>query len=312
MTTCFVEIRIPYEELKNARKVGVQLPDGLKRYAIEIVDELERRGYEVILSGESCYGACDVDVNLLNEVDVLLHFAHTPLLDLPRVVYVPYFIDYNPELDLDVPERRIALIATAQFCHLLGDVKKCLEERGYEVKLCRGKRVAYPGQVLGCNYSALRNCDADAVLFVGDGMFHAVGAAMYSGMKVYAYDPFARVLREVDAADFMKRRYFEISRCVGLRNAGVLVSSKPGQRRLSLAMKLVKKARNAEITAHVIYLNEITPEKILNLPYDFYINTACPRISYDDAANYSKPVITPSEFEALIGIRDSIEIDEIS
>ncbi|MEM4645842.1 MAG: diphthamide synthesis protein, partial [Archaeoglobaceae archaeon] len=45
-------------------------------------------------------------------------------------------------------------------------------------------------------------------------------------------------------------------------------------------------------------------------PFDFYVNTACPRISYDDYKRFSKPIITPQEFEVLIGLKEEIEMDE--
>ncbi|RLI83214.1 diphthamide biosynthesis enzyme Dph2 [Archaeoglobales archaeon] len=307
-----MEFEIPYEKIRSAKKIGVQLPNGLKRRAIEICQELEERGYQVLISGESCYGACDVDLALLSEVDLLLHFAHTPIIENERVVYVPYFIDYDPNFSLEIEEKRIALISNAQFCHKLPDVKRSLENQGYEVELKRGsKRISFPGQVLGCNYSVLRDTESEAVIYVGDGEFHPIGASIYSGKKVYAFNPITKGLKVVNGSDFERRRYFEVSRCVGLKKVGILVSSKPGQKRTSLALKLEKLAKRSNLQAKLIYLNEITPQKIENLPFEFYVNTACPRITYDDYLNFGKPLISPQEFEFLLGIRDKIGIDEI-
>ncbi|NOY10860.1 MAG: diphthamide biosynthesis enzyme Dph2, partial [Archaeoglobi archaeon] len=84
-----------FSKLGSARLVGIQLPDGLKYYAGEIADRFREKGYEVIISGKPSYGACDIDVSLLEVVDVLLHFGHTEMLDIERVVYVPYNIDYS-------------------------------------------------------------------------------------------------------------------------------------------------------------------------------------------------------------------------
>lgn len=308
-----VKFKIP--EIK-ARKVGIQLPDGLKREAIEISDELERMGYEVMVSGESCYGACDIDMSLLSEVDILLHFAHTPILKLDKVLYIPYFVDYDvskfENVLSKIRERRLALISTAQYCHRLGEVKRFLEKRGFNVELKGGGgRVVYAGQVLGCNYTALSETMAEAVLFIGDGLFHAIGAAIYSGKKVYALNPLSGEISEVDASEFIRNRYLQISRCVGLNKAGILVSSKPGQRRLKLAEKMRKKAENTGIRAYIVYINEVTPEKLYNLPFDFYVNTACPRITYDDADRFSKPIITPQEFDVVLGLTSELRIDEI-
>jgi 2-(3-amino-3-carboxypropyl)histidine synthase len=306
------EFHIPYEKLVNAKRVGIQLPDGLKRKAIEIAEDLERRGYEVVISGETNFGACDFDLALLEVVDVLLHFAHTPILRDERIVYVPYFVDYDPKIDLKIRERKIALIATAQYVHKIEDVAEWLRKRGFEVEVGKaGGRVVYDGQVLGCNYSVLRGTKAEAVVFIGDGLFHAIGAAIYSGKKVYAYNPLSGELQEVNAGDFEKRRYLEVSKCVGKGRVGILVSSKPGQKRMKLAERLKRLAAQKGLTCHIIYLNNLRAEELYNLPYDFYVNTACPRIAYDDSARFEKPLITPLEFEFLLGLRESIGMDEI-
>ncbi len=249
-----------------------------------------RRGVlKLSFLGETSFGACDVDLSLLEIVDVLLHFAHTPIMRDERIVYVPYFVDYNPKIDLKIEERKVALIATAQYVHKLPEVAKWLRSKGYEVEIGSPKgRVVYPGQVLGCNYSVLRESKADAVVFIGDGLFHAVGAAIYTRKKVYAYNPLSRELQEVDAKDFERKRYLEVSRCVGKSSAGILVSSKPGQRRLKQAERLKKIGRENGLFCSIIYLNNIRAEELYNLPFDFYVNTACPRITYDDGARFEK------------------------
>ena len=308
-----MEFEIP----KDAKVIGVQLPDGLKPKAMEISEKLKSMGYEVLISGESCFGACDIDLNLLKIVDVILHFAHTPILNIKGVVYVPYRVDYDINRVVEVVksnirEKKLALISTAQYCHKLRDLKELLEANGYEVELKKGsRRVVYPGQVLGCNYTALRNSKSNTVLFIGDGLFHAIGASVYTGKDVYALNPLSLEITRVETSGFLKERYKLISKCVGLERVGFVVSSKPGQNRLRLAKVLIDKAERAGFIADIVYLNDLTPEKLYNLPYEFYVNTACPRISYDDYKNYEKPIITPQEFEILIGEREEYAIDEI-
>ncbi|MCS7130707.1 MAG: diphthamide biosynthesis enzyme Dph2 [Archaeoglobaceae archaeon] len=294
-------------------RIGVQLPNGLKKRAIEICEEL---GSDVILSGESCFGACDLDLSLLTDVDFLYHYAHTRILKFGRVIYVPYFVDYDLEKVADsikkISERDLALISTAQYCHKLPELKELLQNLGFKVELKKGsERVEYAGQVLGCNYSVLRDSNAKAIVFIGDGLFHAIGASFYTGKKVYAVNPINFELIEVDSSDFLRTRYLQISKCVGLSKVGIIVSTKPGQKRLNLAEELKKMAIKSGLKAIIIYINEITPEKLENLPFDFYVNTACPRISYDDFKRFKKPIITPTEFEYLLKLREDIGIDEI-
>ena len=314
--------RIKFDEIlqalkeKNAKTIGIQLPDGLKYKCDEIAKCFESHGFKVIISGSGCYGACDLDLDLLKEVDVLLHFAHTPIFELENVIYVPYFIDYNLEdfKRLKIEEKSIALIASAQYAWKLKEVKTVLEERGYEVELKKGSgRIKMPGQVHGCNYSVLRNSKAEAVLFVGDGLFHPIGAKIYTGKKVYRFSPLDKEFEEVTVEDFLKKRMLSVSKAMEADKGAILVSKKIGQKRLNLALKLKYEADKAGKRVDIIYLDEITPEKLSNFLYGYYVNTACPRISYDDFELFKVPILTPQEFEILIGLRDweNYEMDGI-
>jgi len=301
---------------KNVKRIGIQLPDGLKYKSEDIAEFFEKNGYEVILSGSACYGACDLDLDLLKEVDVLLHFAHTPIFEFENVIYVPYYIDYDVEdlEDVKIEEKRIALIASAQYAWKLPEVKKFLESKGYEVELKTGSpRVKMPGQVLGCNYTVLRNSKADAVLFIGDGLFHPIGAKIYTGKRVYRFCPLDREFEEVEVEDFIKKRILSVSKAMDCERGAILVSRKIGQKRLGLALSLKRKAKEMGKNVEIIYLDEITPLKLENFLYGYFVNTACPRISYDDIDLFKVPILTPQEFEILLGLRswDEYQMDEI-
>jgi len=301
---------------KGVKKIGIQLPDGLKYKVFEIVDFIEEKGFEVSISGSSCYGACDLDLEILKDVDVLLHFAHTPIFNLKNVYYVPYTIDYDVDR-LEIDERKIALISTAQYVWKLPIVKRKLESLGYEVELRRGSdRVVFPGQVLGCNYTVLRNSKADAVLFIGDGLFHPLGAKLYTKKKVYRFSPLSwefDVIEDTKIDEFLKKRILRVYKAMDGDRGAIVVCNKIGQKRGDLALDLKRKAREIGRRVDIIYLDEITPTKLENFPYDYYVNTACPRITYDDAELFKVPVISPQEFEILLGLRDwnDYEMDEI-
>lgn len=59
---------------EKAKKVCIQLADGLKPRASEIADYIkERTNAEIFIWMDSCFGACDVpDV----DVDLLIQFGH--------------------------------------------------------------------------------------------------------------------------------------------------------------------------------------------------------------------------------------------
>ena len=62
----------------RAKKVLVQLPDGLKIDATEVADEIEEKTKaEVFIWAGSCFGGCDVpDVK---GFDLLVQFGHTKM-----------------------------------------------------------------------------------------------------------------------------------------------------------------------------------------------------------------------------------------
>ena len=66
------------EKIKKnkAKKVVIQLPDGLKPRATEIVFYLEKQtNSEIFIWFGSCYGSCDVPN--LKDFDLLIQFGHS-------------------------------------------------------------------------------------------------------------------------------------------------------------------------------------------------------------------------------------------
>jgi len=60
---------------KKAKKVCIQLPEGLKVKAIEIADFLKKKTKaEIFIWADTCFGACDVPE--LKDVDLLIQWGH--------------------------------------------------------------------------------------------------------------------------------------------------------------------------------------------------------------------------------------------
>jgi diphthamide biosynthesis enzyme Dph1/Dph2-like protein len=51
-------------------------------------------------------------------------------------------------------------------------------------------------------------------------------------------------------------------------------------------------------TAHVIVMDEISPQKLLGMKLDCLVNCACPRLT-DDSGMFRKPVLNPQDVERL-------------
>jgi len=100
-----------------------------------------------------------------------------------------------------------------------------------------------------------------------------------------------------------------MERARGARTIGIIVSTKSGQQRMGLARHLARLSEDAVI----VTMREVTPDELLNLGYPCYVNTACPRLAYDDQVRFPVPVLSPQEFEILCGTRtwEEYAIDEI-
>ena len=84
----FEEERVKQEILKlGAKRVLIQLPDGLKPQAPYIAKIIERFGALPIVSADPCYGACDLATAEAEglDIDLIIHYGHSKLVRYERV-----------------------------------------------------------------------------------------------------------------------------------------------------------------------------------------------------------------------------------
>ncbi|OYT25855.1 MAG: hypothetical protein B6U97_04835 [Candidatus Altiarchaeales archaeon ex4484_96] len=68
----------------KARRVALQFPEGLKKYAVSVALEIENKTEaKTFIFVDPTYGACDTkDAQLEKlDIDLLLHFGHTRFMD---------------------------------------------------------------------------------------------------------------------------------------------------------------------------------------------------------------------------------------
>lgn len=305
---------------RDAEKVGLQFPEGLKRRGPKVADDLRELLPErvtVMISGQPCYGACDLDTFLMKRTDVFVHFGHSPMKESEKIIYVPLFsnVEVAPIIEESLGELSdpdedpaVGLVTTAQHMNRFEEMRALLEERGYEVHTRRGDdRLTHEGQVLGCNYASA-DIDADQVLYVGGGKFHPLGLAMEHPEKnVVIADPVNNVVTVADTEQFMKQRYASVHKAMDAEKWGVIFCTKIGQGRWETAEEIVENNENA----YLITMDEVTPDRLRNFDMDAFVNTGCPRITTDDGPRFHKPMLTPGEYEIAVGNEplDSLEFD---
>ena len=310
---------------KDVKTVGLQFPEGLKMQAVKIARKIEdETDAVVIISGDPCYGACDVsDYKMKDSVDLIIHYGHTPLplkYEVPTV-FVEAFaqIDIKNSLNKCLDElkgySRIGLVTTTQHLHMLNEIKDFLEDNGKEVVLGSSKSTR-KGQVLGCNFSSIKDLDVEVFLFVGSGNFHPLGINLFSNTPVLALDPYNNEIRRMDeyADRILRIRFARITKARSAKKWGIIVSSKEGQYRMKLAKEIKKILEDSGMEAYIILVDNVNPDVLL--PYmelDAFVVSACPRIAIDDSQMYKKPLLTPQELEIVLNKRewDNYQLDEI-
>ncbi len=311
------EERIKQEILKlGAKRVLIQVPEGLKPEAPHIARTIEKLGVQAIISADPCYGGCDLAIAEAESlgVDLIIHYGHTKLVKYERVptLYIEaratLKVDSTVEKALPLMEkwRRIGLVTTVQHVQTLDEVREMIIRSGKTVVVGDTRRLSYPGQVVGCDYSNAISIakDVDAFLFIGGGQFHALGVALATSKPTVVADPFDGTAFSVDpeAEKILKQRWAAIEEAKKAKNFGIIIGIKPMQKRLEEALQIKEKLEQAGKVANLLAAREITPEVLMEFPsVDAFVNTACPRISLDDAARFKKPVLTTNETLVVIG-----------
>lgn len=313
----FEEERVKREIQKlEAKRVLIQLPEGLKPEALRIAKVIEKFGALPIVSADPCYGACDLATAEAEslDADLIIHYGHSKLLKYERVptIYVEAraLLSVSKAVSKALPLlekwQRIGLTVTVQHVQVLNEAKEILLHQKKTVAIGDAGGSNYPGQVIGCDYSNAKSIanDVDAFLFIGGGKFHALGVALSTSRPTVVADPYEIRAYSVDkeAGEILKQRWANIQEAKNARNFAVLVGLKPGQRRLEEALNLKKELEEKGKAACLFAAKEITSEMLMDFPaVDAYVNTACPRISLDDAQRFKKPVLMPNEVLVIVG-----------
>ena len=298
---------------RGAKRVLVQLPDGLRPKAFTLAEKLNHlAGAEILLSGDSCYGACDVALTQADAVgaDLIVHYGHSRMMkdtDTP-VLYIEAEMHYDAEtlikkaLPLVEGWDKIGLAATVQHAHKLGEIAESLRRKGLTPMIGPGRgRTPHDGQVLGCDYHTAQSIaeNAEGYLFIGAGRFHPLGLALATGKPVVVADPYLSSVEELSEQDVRRlamRRMAAITAAGGADRYGVIVSLKPGQFQLDTAAYLRDRLREEGKKATVICLEEVGSLQLGDFSEaEAFISTACPRIAIDGVADLNRPILTVTE-----------------
>src|SRR3989338_2571930 len=206
----------------------------------------------------------------------------------------------------------LALYSSIQFSTQLDKILKQLEKEKITVITSQPARTNGKYQILGCDlsYENLKlEKKPDAFLYIGDGIFHPRALVLAQKdesefKEVITFDPISKQLSSLglkNVKKILKSYKGSLLKFLHSENVGVLITLKPGQQQFNPSKLLKEKYPNK--TFYYFVDNNIDFSKAEDFPFiESWINTACPRLGFDDAAHISLPVLN---------LTDALNLDKL-
>lgn len=321
-----IDLKKAFAEIKKrkAKNVLLQFPEGLKTKAEEIALEIEKKSKcNAIIDIDPCFGACDIPESEAKKLkcDLIVHFGH---VEFSKTKFPTIFVPLKYKLEkgkleqagkklaeflLEKNLKKIALCTTIQYIDFLEPLKKELGKNKISALIGKGIKVRN-GQLLGCNFSAVKSVESkvEAVVFLGDGKFHLKIACFGSKKPLYSMNFSSMEIGDFSSEhdSFLRKRFALVEIAKSAKVFGIMVSTKSFQNRISTALELKKQIEKSGKKAIIVAGDLLKPEFLLGIKFDCLVDTACPRIALDDSINFKVPVLTPNELDVVLGQTETL------
>jgi len=288
---------------QKAKRFLLELPEGLKHRAFEIINYMKDLKKDFVLSIDTTFGACDIYETELQKTNcqAIIHFGHTKfvLQKLKQnIIYWPCYYTFDnsdiikitKDIEKHFAKKKITLVGPIQYKFVIKELIKELNKNKKLQYVENNKQGRLEvNQILGCDCSSLDKIanKLNAIIYFGDGNFHFNAL---QDLKAYKYNLNGNF---EEIAQHKKPKYDALF--LEAKTIGIYVSSKLGQNKIKIAEDVAQKLKSIKKNSIILYGNEINNDKLIGLGLNMIINTACPRIT-DDYRNYSLPVIDYKEF----------------
>lgn len=169
--------------------------------------------------------------------------------------------------------KEFSVLYSIQYKELAEQFKKESEKQG--------KKVLAFLQILGCSNPSLK---PSTIVLIGSGRFHAVNIASRIKLSIYILegDKFEQVSdKEIKKLETRKKAAY--LKFLHADEVGIIVSVKPGQRKMKIAEDLKKKLKKQGKKVYLFIADNISLQELENFTLPIYINTACPGLSLDSS-----------------------------
>jgi len=305
----------------NHTRILIQVPEGMLDYSLkQVLKEINNinKEFQVFVAGDPSYGVCDLATNVAKMLDctLLIHFGHTTfgfekiiqaslknsgihLLLIPAFVkinissFLPNLLNKLAELNW----KQVILVSTAQHLNIIALIESFLISHGIEVQ----NRVER--QILGChvlNARKIKDKSVDGVISLNAGTFHTNGIILTLNTPIIQLDPYNGDLQYYSSEirkQIIHKRYAEIHQSRSAKTWGIISSSKLGQFNLTKIKKIKEIIAENSMDSLTIIAEKIEFSTLSNITWvDAWVNTACPRLVFDDQNRVEKPMVSYKEF----------------
>ncbi|KAG6711195.1 hypothetical protein I3842_05G041400 [Carya illinoinensis] len=311
----------------KAKRVALQLPEGLLMYSLVLSDILTSFASvsQCFVLGDVTYGACCVDDLSASALgaELLIHYGHSCLvpIDSTSIPCLYVFVDIQIDiqrllqtLTLNLPAtatKSIVLAGTIQFAWAIRSVKPELEKHGYQVSIPQSKPLS-AGEVLGCTAPKISKDGGEVeeervIVFVADGRFHLEAMMIANpGIRAFRYDPYMGklFLEEYDHKGMKESRKTAILKAsTEAKSWGIVLGTLGRQGNPRILERLERRMEENGFDYTVVLMSEISPQRmaLFGDTIDAWIQIACPRLSIDWGEAFGKPLLTPFEAEIALG-----------
>jgi len=297
----------------EAKKVALQMPEGLLMFALTISDIIEKFcQVETIIMGDVTYGACCVDDFTARALgaDLLVHYGHSCLINVNQMLLKMHYVFVDIKIDLHhfvetiklnfTKETSVAFVSTIQFVASLQASASQLKNEGYSIIIPKSSPLS-PGEILGCTSPSLTS---EALVYLGDGRFHLESAMIANpAIKAFKYDPYSKEFTQefYDHDTMKKNRLAAINTASKSSRFGLILGTLGRQGSPKVMQDIKDKLKNSDKAYFTILMSEIFPAKLkLMSSIEAWIQIACPRLSIDWGSSFAKPLLTPFEFNVAV------------
>ncbi len=314
---------------RRPKSILIEAPPGLKQYVLRLGHYLEKKTNSLLTySMRYCWGLCDVDLYslILKRYDLIIHLGHILTPNISNILRenIPtlkiHNIDNNKIL-MEI-EDRTAIgwpIYRKVSMNIIELVSKTIEKNNINTILTIQQYLPLTEKasrrtrktdidillITGCYIPKLH--EDNKILVVSPGFFHAITPIIFGKNidKIITIDP--EQARDTTSECIKRFRYLLALKLsiletrTTVKNIGILISKKAGQRRPKNTYELYKTLRKYIENIYILEVDDITEDILRQVQVDYYINTACPRIAFDDIDRVRLPLLNMKEIDYILG-----------